>query len=106
MRSFVPCASFAFLVIGAFPIQGQTEAQLEIFEKNARPIFSEKCQGCHNAKLKSGGLDLSSPSGIKEAAGQGFFGTAAEPDKRLLLQAISYAGRVRMPQQGKLVTET
>src|ERR1700736_3189311 len=106
MRSVVPLSLFAVLSAGSFSIQGQTPAQLEIFEKNARPIFSEKCQGCHNAKLKSGGLDLSSPSGIKQAAAEGFFGIATEPDKSLLLQALSYAGRVRMPPQGKLPAET
>ena len=54
----------------------QTPAQLEIFEKNARPVFVEKCQACHNAKLKSGGLDLSSPDGLRQAAAGGFFGSA------------------------------
>ena len=48
--------------------QAQTPAQLEVFEKNARPLFATKCQGCHNSKLKSGGLDLSSPDALKEAA--------------------------------------
>ncbi len=106
MRSVAARAWLIFLSIGSASIQGQTAAQLEVFEKNARPIFSEKCQGCHNAKLKSGGLDLSSPSGIKQAAADGFFAPAAEPDKSLLLQALSYVGRVRMPPQGKLPAET
>ena len=106
MRSFLLLTSFAFLAVGAFSIHGQTPAQLEIFEKNARPIFSDQCQGCHNAKLKSGGLDLGSLAGIKQATTEGFFGNALEPDKSLLVQALSYTGRVRMPPQGKLPAET
>jgi hypothetical protein len=84
----------------------QTAAQLELFEKNARPVFAEKCQGCHNAKLKSGGFDLSSPGAIKEAASMGIFGNAAEPEKSVIIKALSYDSQIKMPPQGKLPAET
>jgi mono/diheme cytochrome c family protein len=84
----------------------QTPAQLELFEKNARPVFAEKCQGCHNAKLKSGGFDLSSPSAIKEAASMGIFGNPAEPEKSVIIKALSYESQIKMPPQGKLPAET
>ncbi len=77
----------------------------ELFEKNARPLFAEKCQGCHNEKLKSGGLDFSSTEGIRQAAATGAFGTPSAPDRSLLLQALSYESRVKMPPQGKLPPE-
>ena len=83
----------------------QTPAQLELFEKNARPLFAEKCQGCHNAKLKSGGLDFSSPEAIKEATAAGVFGKSSEPEKSVMLRALSYENQVRMPPQGKLSPE-
>jgi hypothetical protein len=86
-------------------VRAQSPAQLEIFEKNARPLFAEKCQGCHNQKLKSGGLDLSSTEGIHDAAAAGFFGTAAAPEKSAILEALGYEGRVKMPPQGKLPAE-
>ncbi len=95
----------ALLVSASISIPAQTPAQLEVFEKNARPLFIDKCQGCHNQKLRSGGLDLSSPEGIHDAAGAGFFGTAAAPEKSLILQALGYEGRVKMPPQGKLPPE-
>jgi cytochrome c553 len=84
----------------------QTSAQLELFEKNARPVFAEKCQGCHNAKLKSGGIDFSSPDGIKEAASMGIFGSGAEPEKSVIVKALGYEGQIKMPPQGKLSAET
>jgi hypothetical protein len=86
--------------------QGQTPAQLEVFEKNARPLFSQKCQMCHNAKMKSGGFDLGTPEGLKEAASMGIFGKSAEPEKSPIVQALSYEGQVKMPPQGKLPAET
>ncbi len=79
---------------------------MELFEKNARPLFVEKCQGCHNAKLKSGGFDLSSPNGIKEAASMGIFGSAAEPDNSPIVKALRYESQIKMPPQGKLPAET
>jgi hypothetical protein len=85
------------LAIGSPIVRAQSPAQVELFEKNARPIFVGKCQGCHNAKLKSGGFDLSSPEGMKEAAASGIFGAAAEPEKSPILQALSYENRVKMP---------
>src|SRR5579862_5177283 len=98
-------AATALLATSSLWAQAQSAGQIEIFEKNARPLFVEKCQGCHNQKLKSGGLDLSSVDGIKDAAAGGFFASAAEPDKSLILQALGYEGRVKMPPQGKLSPE-
>src|SRR5580700_1871453 len=76
-------------------LHAQTPAQLELFEKNARPLFSEKCQPCHSAKLRSGGFDLSSPEGIKEAASIGIFGKASEPEKSALVRALSYESQIK-----------
>jgi hypothetical protein len=97
---------FATLLVAAGMAQAQTPAQLELFEKNARPLFVEKCQGCHNAKLKSGGFDLSSPESIKEAASMGIFGSAADAEKSPIIKALSYEGQIKMPPQGKLPAET
>jgi len=84
----------------------QTAASVELFEKNARPLFAEKCQGCHNAKLKSGGIDFSSVEAMRDAASAGIFGTAAAPEKSPILEALGYESRIKMPPQGKLPAET
>jgi hypothetical protein len=101
--------SFSLLLVCALSLgvaQAQTPAQLELFEKNARPLFAEKCQGCHNPTLKSGGIDFSSPGSIKEAASMGIFGSPAEPEKSVIIQALGYEGHIKMPPQGKLPAET
>ncbi|MES1262601.1 MAG: PSD1 and planctomycete cytochrome C domain-containing protein [Acidobacteriota bacterium] len=98
-------AALPFLALTAILSPAQTPAQIELFEKNARPLFAEKCQGCHNAKLKSGGLDFSSPEAVKEAAASGIFGKPAEPEKSALIRALSYENQIKMPPQGKLPAE-
>jgi len=86
-------------------VAAQTPAQIELFEKNARPIFAEKCLPCHSAKLRSGGFDLSTVEGMKEAAAMGIFGKASELDNSPILRALSYENRIKMPPQGKLPPE-
>ncbi len=57
------------LSLFASTLRAHTPAQIELFEKSARPLFASKCQGCHNPKLKSGGLDLTGlPPTEKELA--------------------------------------
>ena len=86
--------------------RAQSPAALELFEKNARPLFVQKCQFCHNAKMRSGGFDLSSPEGMKEAASMGIFGKPADPEASPIVRALSYENQIKMPPQGKLSPET
>ena len=104
LRPFFTIALLGTLAVGLG--HAQTAADLELFEKNARPVFVEKCQGCHNAKLKSGGIDFSSPNGIKDAAAMGIFGKPDDPEKSVIIKALSYENQVKMPPQGKLPVET
>jgi hypothetical protein len=84
----------------------QTAEQLEFFEKKVRPILSANCAACHNAKTTTAGLDLSTTEGIRYAVQYG--GEAGKlvslekPADSLLLQAIEYTGRLKMPPGGKL----
>ena len=94
------------LDLSAAQAQTAPAASLEIFEKNARPLFVQKCQFCHNAKMRSGGFDLSSADGLKEAASMGIFGKAAEPEQSPIIRALSYENQIKMPPQGKLPPET
>jgi hypothetical protein len=104
MKPSFPLLAVFVLSLGV--AEGQTPAQLELFEKNARPLFAENCHACHNAKLKSGGIDFSSPGSLKEAASMGIFGSPAEPEKSAIVQALRYEGQIKMPPQGKLPAET
>ncbi len=109
--TFRPAAHAVIGFLGSFALcaamaPAQTAGQLELFEKNARPLFVQKCQLCHNAKMRSGGFDLSSPEGIKEAASMGIFGKEAEPEKSPIIRALSYENQIKMPPQGKLPAET
>jgi len=67
------------------------------FERDVRPIFSAKCQGCHNDKTRSSGLSLASKSGFTEGGNRG-------PGADWLLKAVRHEGGLKMPPGGKLAT--
>ncbi|BDC53017.1 hypothetical protein F183_A53320 [Bryobacterales bacterium F-183] len=70
----------------------------EFFEKKVRPLFAKSCAGCHNAKMKAGGFDLTSVEGI---AHEGLF-EKGKPEASLLMKVLSYESRIKMPPSGKL----
>jgi cytochrome c553 len=82
---------------------------MEFFEKRIRPILATNCAACHNAKGPTAGLDLSTTEGIRYAVQYGAeAGKLVSPDKpeeSLLIQVIEYAGRLKMPPNGKLKDE-
>jgi len=90
-------------------LTAQSAEQIEFFEKKVRPVLSANCAVCHNAKTTTAGLDLSTTEGIRYAVQYG--GEAGKlvsiekPEESLLLQAIEYGGRLKMPPGGKLKEE-
>jgi hypothetical protein len=82
--------------------QSTAPSPSEYFEKQIRPIFATKCQSCHNTKLASAGLDLSSAAGLRKGADTGTVIVPGDPDASRLLQAVGYQERIKMPPTGKL----
>lgn len=88
--------SLFLLLHAALPAQQNTGD--DFFEKKIRPLFAKNCAACHNAKMKAGGFDLTSVEGI--AAG-GLF-EKGKPEASLLIKAVGYDERIKMPPSGKL----
>ena len=80
----------------------------EFFEKQIRPVLSEKCISCHNAKLKApfGGLRLDSKAAMRKGGDSGPLFIAGKPEESLLIRALSYENRkLQMPPTGRLSAE-
>src|SRR2546421_9231176 len=99
----------ASLVFFTSFLSAQTPEQIEFFEKKIRPILAGRCSACHNAKATTAGLDLSTTDGIRYAVQYGGEGgkliSLEEPNESLLIQAVEYGGRVKMPPRGKMKEE-
>jgi hypothetical protein len=80
----------------------QTAEQQEFFEKKIRPLFVKNCQSCHNARVKTAGLDLSTPEGFMRGGDSGPLISREQPESSRLLQVVSFEGHLKMPPTGKL----
>ena len=80
----------------------QTPEQTEFFEKQVRPLLAAKCQACHNQKVKTAGLDLSTGEGFVHGGQSGVLIAKEAPAESRLLKVVSYDERQKMPPTGKL----
>ena len=95
----------ALALLTTAAVFGQTPGQLEYFEKNVRPLLVANCQPCHNAKLKSSGLDLSTAAGVLAGGARGPAIVRDHPETSHILTAVGYDEALKMPPAGKLKPE-
>ena len=101
-------ACLGLIVFAATPVCAQTRPARSYFEKEIRPVFADKCYGCHSSKLKSpmGGLVLDTKAGLKKGGNGGPVLVPGDPASSRLLQALTYKQtELRMPPTGKLPDE-
>ena len=79
--------------------------QLEIFEKQIRPLLVEHCLQCHRPEHQEGGLNLTSRQSLLTGGDSGAALVAGKPMESLLVAAVEYLGEPKMPPSGKLPVE-
>ena len=79
-------------------------AQLDFFEKKIRPVLAKNCYMCHSAEAKTrmGGLSLDTKQGMRNGGQRGHAVVPGDVEAGLLLQAMRYQGKLKMPPMGKL----
>jgi hypothetical protein len=90
--------------IGLVALAVAAESDIEFFEKRVRPVLAEKCYACHSARTTvSSGLALDTKAGVRKGGKRGPAIIPGQPDRSLLLRAISHAdAALKMPPSGKL----
>ncbi len=83
------------------------EVRLKFFETEVRPILANHCYNCHSADNKaSGGLRVDDHRGLLEGGGRGPAIVPNEPDRSLLLTAVSHSDeKLKMPPDHRLSDE-
>ncbi len=94
-----------FAWILAAPIWAQKQDPAEFFEKKVRPVLLNNCQACHNSKLKTAGLDLTSAEGFAQGGQSGAIVVAGNPESSRLIKVIGYGESLKMPPVAKLKDE-
>jgi hypothetical protein len=77
-------------------------AEAEFFEKDIRPILIEKCLECHGDTEPKAKLKLTTRELVLKGGKSGPAVALDKADESLLLRAIRYDGKPRMPPDGKL----
>ncbi len=98
-------SSTVALVVAADPV---TDADgLAFFEAKIRPVLADKCYECHSAAKKvKAKLHLDSRAGVLEGGESGPAIVAGQPEKSLLIKAISYHDEdLEMPPKERLAPE-
>jgi hypothetical protein len=95
----------AAVLIAQAPPASESQDDSDLFEKRIRPLLVARCQGCHNAKTGTAGLDLTTASGFRKGADTGPIVVPGNVERSRLLQVVGYEERIKMPPDGKLRDE-
>jgi hypothetical protein len=94
------------LLTTTFAFAAEDDAKREamtFFEKEVRPVLSNRCYECHGEKKKKGSLRLDNITFISKGGDSGPALVAGDPDKSLIIQAIRYKDPdFEMPPKEKL----
>lgn len=105
-------ASFSYVTMNRFLVvfslfcgTGPIIADVPNYRRHVRPIFREKCVGCHNPNRREGELDLSSYDGILRGSSSGEVVEPGAPDDSLLYLVITHQEEPAMPPDGRPINE-
>ncbi len=91
-----------YLILSAIlaTMSSAQDARIEYFEKKIRPVLAARCFACHSAAAQpvQGALRLDTPEGVKKGGNSGALIDTADPDRSLLLRALSHKDKnLQMP---------
>ncbi|MCE9560517.1 MAG: DUF1549 domain-containing protein [Planctomycetes bacterium] len=82
-----------------------TKEQAEFFEKQVRPLLTDKCYSCHSEaqKKNKGGLVVDSLAALLQGGDSGAAVVPGDPEKSKLIEAVRYKNDdLKMPPKEKL----
>jgi mono/diheme cytochrome c family protein len=86
----------------ALAASGLEPAGMERFEKKVRPLLAGRCWQCHGSEKQKGGLRLDNAAALGAGGDSGPVVLPGKPEESRLIEAIGYAGELKMPPKGKL----
>jgi hypothetical protein len=99
-------AKWLVLVVCAGPVRGSEGSADTFFELKIRPVLAGKCFKCHGGEKVSNHLRVDSRKALLRGGESGPAIVPGEPEKSLLVQALSYTDEnLKMPPDGRLPEE-
>jgi Protein of unknown function (DUF1549)/Protein of unknown function (DUF1553)/Planctomycete cytochrome C len=88
--------------VAAHCVAGAGPAAIDRFEKKVRPLLAGRCWQCHGPEKQKGGLRLDTAEAVGVGGDSGPVVLPGKPRESRLIEAIGYAGELKMPPKGKL----
>lgn len=82
-----------------------TMEQEQFFEKRVRPLLISNCFSCHDNSTQMGSLRLDSRAALLKGGTSGAAIIPGDPEKSLLIRAVCYDSKLKMPPSGKLTAQ-
>ena len=99
-------SAYVFACARAYSADAPSAEQIEVFEKQVRPLLVQNCNECHGAKKQEAGLRLDTQAGFLKGSDGGVVFTAGNVEGSRLLTVLKYTeGDTQMPPKGKLSDE-
>src|SRR5688572_9338017 len=90
----------AALAAGILPAQN-TPTPAELYRNTIQPLLKSNCLGCHNDKLKQGGLDLSTREALLKGSEHGKVVVPGNANDSQLYKLVAHISEPGMPFKGK-----
>src|SRR5262245_10926045 len=102
-RERVPAlVGLALFALGPAAASAADRSAADHFESKVRPLLAEHCTRCHGPDKQRGGLRLDSARALAKGGESGPVVVPGQPDESRLVEAVRYAGDLKMPPKGKL----
>jgi hypothetical protein len=86
-----------FLVLAVGCLSGQPA---DLYRDQVQPLLKRACLGCHNEKVRQGGLDLSTREALLRGSQHGPVIVAGKPEDSQLYKLIAHVSEPGMPFKG------
>src|SRR6266540_72378 len=80
--------------------QQPSQADAEFFRSQILPLLANRCQSCHNDKLRLSGLTLESATGLQNGGSHGPVVTPGNPQQSRLYRRVAGLEKPSMPVNG------
>src|SRR5690348_825339 len=94
------------VIVGSLLAAGFLTAQSQpssasLYRDEIKPLLDRNCLGCHNSRMKQGGLDLSTRESLIHGSEHGPVVVPGNPSESQLYKVVAHLAEPHMPFGGK-----
>ncbi len=96
----------SLLAAGFLFAQSQPSSATSLYRDEIKPLLDRNCLGCHNSRMKQGGLDLSTREALLHGSEHGPVVVTGNPAESQLYKVVAHITEPHMPFGGKKLPDT